>query len=67
MGMLNGNPVLFDIGNLSYETKTLKTKEFVQKQAKLVFATLNKEIPKLSSFLEEEIEQITMLAPESTP
>lgn len=67
MGILEGKPVLFDVGNLSRSKEPIDSKEFIQKEAKLIFATLNKEAPDLSFFLQEEIEKITAQQLESKP
>lgn len=66
MGILEGRPVLFDIGNLKYQKKLTSKKEFLQKEAKLIFATLQKKAPKLAHFLQNEIERITEQEMENT-
>ncbi|MES2200589.1 MAG: hypothetical protein V4489_10550 [Chlamydiota bacterium] len=65
MGILEGRPVLFDIGNLKFLKEPLSQKEFIQKQAELIFTTLNKEAPDLAYFLQEEIDRITKQEPEN--
>ncbi len=67
MGILEGKPVLFDIGNLSLKKEISSQKEFIEKEAKLVFATLQKQAPELAFFLQEEIDKLTDQELENRP
>lgn len=57
MGSLDGEPVLFDIGNLQKETSLLSKKDLMEKQAGLILSSLKKLAPASALFLEKEIEQ----------
>lgn len=59
MGILEGKPVLFDIGNLNELKKTIPQKEFLQKETELIFSTLENRAPEIAFFLQKEIERIS--------
>jgi len=51
MGILDGKPLLFDVGNLSYEKESLSEEEFVERQMKSALRFLDKKDKDLSGFL----------------
>ncbi|MBS0626657.1 MAG: hypothetical protein JSS09_00420 [Verrucomicrobia bacterium] len=65
MGILDGKPVLFDIGNLSYQENQISRKDFLREETRLIFATLYKKSPQLAQFLQNEIDQIIEQEPEN--
>ena len=61
MGVSDGKPVLYDIGNLSrIEEKEMKlsSQEFLKKEMRLVLSWLHQNYPQGAIFLEKEIEQV---------
>ena len=58
MGVLEGKPILFDIGNLTKTTTSPSLHEFIQQESKLLFPWLKNNDPELAVFLENKIEEI---------
>ena len=57
MGVIDGNPILFDIGNLKKEKESLSKQDFLQKESKLVQAFLKRKYPEFNLYFEKELEK----------
>ena len=56
MGVLDGKPILFDIGNLQIDSSSLSKLDLMKKQAALILSSLRKLSPDSALFLEKELE-----------
>lgn len=59
MGIVNGKPILFDIGNLTRKSRTLSLQESIEQESRLVLSCLETLSPPLAIFLKHEIKRVS--------